>query len=33
MVGSKPCDSSQRAAINPPGPAPTTATLLVILEL
>src|ERR1700692_3242166 len=30
IVGSNPCDSSQRAAISPPGPAPITATLLVI---
>src|ERR1700755_1905888 len=25
IVGSKPCDSSQRAATSPPGPAPITA--------
>src|ERR1044072_9064236 len=30
IVGSKPCDSSQRAATRPPGPAPITATLPVI---
>jgi hypothetical protein len=33
IVGSNPCDSSQRAAISPDGPAPITATLAVILEL
>src|ERR1700737_2083430 len=33
IVGSNPCDSSQRAAISPPGPAPITATLPVIGEL
>src|SRR4051794_1792689 len=30
IVGSNPCDSSQRAATRPPGPAPITATLPVI---
>ena len=30
IVGSNPCDSSQRAATSPPGPAPITATLPVI---
>src|ERR1700733_15396769 len=33
IVGSNPCESSQRAAISPPGPAPITATVLVIGEL
>ena len=33
IVGSNPCDSSQRAAVSPPGPAPITATLPVIGEL
>src|ERR1700758_1780806 len=33
IVGSNPCDSSQRAATSPPGPAPITATLLVTREL
>src|SRR5258708_30129950 len=33
IVGSNPCESSQRAAISPPGPAPITATALVIGEL
>src|SRR5580692_8291524 len=33
IVGSNPCASSQRAAIRPPGPAPITATVLVIGEL
>jgi hypothetical protein len=33
IVGSNPCESSQRAAISPPGPAPITATVLVTGEL
>ena len=33
IVGSNPCDNSQRAAASPPGPAPITATLPVIGEL
>src|SRR5580693_5842190 len=33
IVGSNPCETSQRAAIKPPGPAPITATVLVIGEL
>ena len=33
IVGSNPCDSSQRAATSPPGPAPITATLPVTREL
>ena len=33
IVGSNPCDCSQRAAASPPGPAPITATLLVTSEL
>src|SRR6478672_9027862 len=33
IVGSNPCDSSQRAATSPPGPAPITATLPAIGEL
>ena len=30
IVGSNPCDSSQRAAVSPPGPDPITATLPVM---
>src|ERR1700739_1290975 len=33
IVGSNPCERSQRAATSPPGPAPTTATVRVIGEL
>ena len=33
IVGSNPCDSSQRASTSPPGPAPITATFPVIGEL
>src|SRR5689334_12166736 len=33
IVGSNPCDDSQRAAASPPGPAPITATRCVIVEL
>src|ERR1700733_406064 len=33
IVGSNPCERSQRAATSPPGPAPITATVPVIGEL
>jgi len=33
IVGSNPCERSQRAATSPPGPAPITATVGVTGEL